>query len=90
MPKETYKTWLKDIQNRIDEPFCQWNRVGIYGFPTKNNRHFHDTIIHYCKKYWMVCNGDRERKRTRDFNKCVACGEVTPDGIKMIALLEKL
>ena len=89
MPKETYKTWLKDIQYRIDEPACQWNRVGIWAFPTKTNHHFHDTMIHYCKKYWMVCN-DLRANRPRDFEKCVSCGEMTPDGIKMIALLEKL
>lgn len=91
MPKETYKVWLHSIQTRIDEPSCQWNRVGIWGFPTKSNYHFHDTMIHYCKEYWKACqNHDGISKQPRDFNKCAACGEMTPDGIKMIALLEKL
>ena len=90
MPKETYKTWLKDIQDRIDEPSCQWNRVGIWAFPTKTNYHFHDSMIHYCKEYHIICESGLNQNKKRDFDKCKACGKATPDGIKMIALLEKL
>ena len=89
MSIETYEDWVKDIQKRIDEPNCLWNRVGIYGFAAKGNDMFNEVIIHYCYSYWLECQKEIPKK-DREFDRCTACGEATPDGIKMIALLEKL
>ncbi len=89
MSEETYEEWVVDIKKRIDEPSCHWNRIGIWGFPTKTNYKFHDTMIHYCREYHRACNNN-ETVRPHNWDKCKSCGKETPDGIKMIALLEKL
>ena len=84
-----YDEWVKYIQTQIDSPSCAWNRVGVWGFPTKDNIAHSEVVIHYCQKYYvMYKNGGMVA--AKDFNKCRACGEDVPDGIKMIALLEKL
>ena len=89
MKSETYEEWVSDINKRIDEPSCMWKRIGIWGYPTKANDTFHDTMIHYCREYYSACM-ENELRRPHNWDKCKSCGEETPDGIKMIALLEKL
>ena len=85
----SYDVWVRDIKKEIDLEKSQWNRVGIWGFPSKDNSCFTDMVIHYCEDYHVWWSNDNPFP-TRSLDKCHVCGEETPDGIKMIALLEKL
>ena len=87
---QNYKEWVSIIQKQIDMPGCLWNRVGIWGFPSKDNGSFSDVVIHYCFRYYTLYKSGGSTYVDKQFHKCCACGEETPDGIKMIALLEKL
>ncbi len=98
MKQETYEQWLADIQKTIDAPSCLWNRIGIWGFPTMVTPMSHDTLIHYCEAYYKSCQNNSQRSwalrhmtpHGLENTHCASCGVVVPDGIKMIALLEKL
>ena len=65
-----------------------WINVGMWSYPTKKNGYFNYVIYH-------GCNGQLEaswilKEEDMAFDHCVYCKEKVPDGLKMIALLEKL
>ncbi len=82
-----FKTWVEDVERTIDTPMCLWSRVGRWAFPTRDNGTWSEVIIHYCYEYYLVHD---KMSHVKTFNGCRFCGEDAGDGMRMIALLEKL
>jgi hypothetical protein len=83
---DTFETWFNTACVKIKHN-VSWARVGAWAFPTGNNR-FREIFYHMCEEAWL-----HPSKVNADYmkgDKCHMCGEVVPDGIKMVGLLERL
>lgn len=66
-----------------------WVDVGEWSYPTKINSSFKEVFYH------MWCKGGKKslvylHKNDLAFTHCTFCGEKVPEGLRMVALLEKL
>lgn len=87
-----YDEWLSDVYTAIDRGPTTWKRIGIWAFPTNSNHTYSECVVHYCRELWRLTStrGGTRGVNSFSFHECDYCGKKTPDGIKMIALLEKL
>ena len=81
----SFEGWRQAAINQCELSTTQWKAIGDWMYPTKENISFREVFVHLC-----VERKTRERSIDYSFNECKCCGEKVPDGIKMIALLEKL
>lgn len=78
----TYEAWKKGLNH------ASWRHVGEWAFPRKTNSGYSDVFYHWCREA-MPLRGVGMYTGLNDTG-CGLCGTPVPDGIKMIALLEKL
>jgi hypothetical protein len=89
---ETYEEWRKVVLKR-EQRDPHWMNAGDWFYPTiKANLMYKGKMFHICEVNWRL---DQEYKSSMVATKrpevvadrCEACGEEIPEGIKMIAML---
>ena len=88
---DTYEDWVEWCTTPDNN--TQWAGVGSWLWPKSNNKSYSDQVVHYCRAYY-----DTRGEGTRNYMKltgtscqpCHYCGVEVPDGIKILALLEKM
>jgi hypothetical protein len=75
----SYKDWSENLNHD------SWDHIGEWAYPKKCNVFYSDCFYHHCE-------GDAVESEYTPLQEdvCNRCGVKVPDGIKMIALLEKL
>ena len=81
-----------DCDRNTTNPDCHmvyWVEVGEWSYPTKRNSSFKEVFYHaWCKEQRKSAAFLEEDDLA--FTHCTTCAKKVPDGLKMIALLEKL
>jgi hypothetical protein len=77
-----YTDWVEEVKERVMAN-CAWDRIGLWLYPTTRNTAWSDVFFH-------VCEAARNSTEVIYLKGRCVCGESPPDGIKMVALLEKL
>jgi hypothetical protein len=91
MSNDLYATWLKGKKAEYDSA-SYWKRIGLWGYPSKENDMWEiGTFTHMCYERWDTTHNRNEWKNNnvRNFT-CSSCNEVVPEGLRMIAYLEKI
>lgn len=83
----SFEDWKRDTIKNCDQENVNWKTIGDWAYPTKKNNTYSEVLCHLCEEYK---NKNNTNNTYLNFNKCGYCGMKVPDGIKMIALLEKL
>ena len=78
-----YEGWSKRILKYVETDNSLWRSIDKWLYP--KNGVVREHLDHLCEE-----NYKRGISSVEGFDKCKGCNEVIPDGIKMIALLEKL
>ena len=84
---DTYDKWREFVTNVGTNPY-NWQHAGDWFFPTPKNRWPINVgkFYHICPANWRLDMAKKESAKPCT-ERCEACGEVIPDGIKMIAAL---
>ncbi len=77
-----YKGWARELKDRVRRN-SQWERVGLWLYPTKTNRSWWQIAFH-------ACESSRHSSSAIKLDEACSCGEVVPEGIRMVILLESL
>ena len=80
---ETYAGWKSAILIYVETEGSLWRSIGEWLYPKKGV--IRANFDHLCEENYKRGSSDAGAP-----DKCKACGTEIPDGIKMIALLEKL
>lgn len=83
-----YENWRDELCGEIDQGRYQWKRIGLWVYPAHGNTTWSEKVAHYCFEYWLGVKDSRHDRL--NFDKCSACNEPVPEGLKMVVLLEKL
>ena len=86
-----FDEWRTNILREYEES-RYWKRIGMWGYPTKDNdAHLIGMLTHVCIEAWKH-NTDNPQNLEGTNKKycCRYCKMEAPEGIRMIALLEKL
>ncbi len=80
---QTYEGWRSTILAYVETEDSLWRAIGVWLYPKRGVSM--TSFNHLCEE-----NFKRRTSETGTHYECEGCGEEVPDGIKMIALLEKL
>ncbi len=94
--EDNFEDWCARVTRTTDNN-NSWTRIGEWAFPSHQNGRFTAVFFHLCEKAWELSyNGNGSGSglglgaMDLEEDKCHVCYKPVPDGIKMIALLEKL
>lgn len=83
---EHYEKWKTKVRKSIDEDNEYWIRVGDWIYPSAIHKSCSPAVDHLCRE-GMELSAYIENLK---LDHCVYCGDETPSGIKMAALMVKL
>lgn len=85
-----YKEWHEKMHRDYDNS-TYWSRIGDWGYPIQGNDSWAcGTFNHLCYEKWKsIVDDDKWEKAETDYI-CSHCSEVVPEGLRMVAFLEKL
>ena len=81
-----YADWVQEI-TEMHNKGNSWRALGEWLLARKSNTLYSQVVFHMCNENFME---DIDVDPPMTLEKCETCGKKTPDGIKMIALLEEL
>ncbi len=79
---DSYEEWVIEVKGRVGRN-SQWDRIGLWLYPTKSNRGWKQVAFHLCE------NG-RHSTSCIELDEACSCGGMIPEGIRMVILLESL